>query len=421
MLPEAQCLEHRIKLDPYRPAQIYREVCDFAKHLPPGQFHLDYTGGTKAMGVNSQRALADVLAAKSDASQVTSSYLGTGDHTLMNQDDQPIDNIGDERKQWRHALSLVDLLELHGYTTKFAYKYKEKTKKSTSKYHLLSFGSTTPGEINRFPNTGEMPSVEVRNIATDMLTVLSEWQAGPKYSLWIKEFWDEESGKYKPGKWPFKPSLEIAPLAPIRWPSLNDVLRKPRNVHLWESIPSSYNKSNEIECWDKNKVFTPEGCATTESLANAINFFRDRGYFEIAVAHALNKSLIKRRLPFNIYHSVYISKIPFNDDPVTTPPSELDVVAILGYQLLYISCTTDPRDKVKQKAFEALHRARQVGGDAAMAVLLSNATEEECTKVEDDLFEETGLQRKRLQIWGSDAVRNIDYSFESLLNKLHWN
>ena len=53
-------------------------------------------------------------------------------------------------------------------------------------------------------------------------------------------------------------------------------------------------------------------------------------------------------------------------------PSEMDVIAIRGYQLFLISCTTDQSvKKVKEKAFEALYRAEELGGEHAKVIIIS--------------------------------------------------
>lgn len=51
---------------------------------------------------------------------------------------------------------------------------------------------------------------------------------------------------------------------------------------------------------------------------------------------------------------------------------ELDVVVMQGYQLTLISCTTGRRiSEVKQKAFEAVFRAHQLGGEQAKVLVVS--------------------------------------------------
>ncbi len=93
-------------------------------------------------------------------------------------------------------------------------------------------------------------------------------------------------------------------------------------------------------------------------------------------------------------------KIPGSDKD-----KELDVLALLGYQLIAISCSTSKDEKtIKLKGFEVLTRARQLGGDEAQAIMLSLL---ECTKaknIEDDLKDDIGGAEPPLRVWGMDKL-----------------
>ncbi len=83
---------------------------------------------------------------------------------------------------------------------------------------------------------------------------------------------------------------------------------------------------------------------------------------------------------------------------------EIDIMLIYGYQLCGISVTTSKVEKIcKGKGFEILHRARQLGGDEARAILLTPNDETFVTKVESDLLTDTGGD-KNLKILGKDAL-----------------
>ncbi len=71
-------------------------------------------------------------------------------------------------------------------------------------------------------------------------------------------------------------------------------------------------------------------------------------------------------------HKVQLGDIAANRD------CELDVVVMNGYQLTLISCTTSNRiSTVKQKAFEAVFRANQLGGEQAKVLVVSMMSAEE--------------------------------------------
>ena len=114
-----------------------------------------------------------------------------------------------------------------------------------------------------------------------------------------------------------------------------------------------------------------------------------------------------RRGNFQLFHNVYVRQQGTNR---ADRHFELDVVAVLGYQVVVISCSTTPHiSSVKQKAMEAYHRARQLGGAEARAVVLCLATYEDAERVEKELEDETGTERP-LQVWGRQkGQRSSEY------------
>jgi hypothetical protein len=83
--------------------------------------------------------------------------------------------------------------------------------------------------------------------------------------------------------------------------------------------------------------------------------------------------------------------------------AELDVVAVVGYQLLVVSCTKmRTEDDVETKAYEVWHRARQIGGGAARAIVLCNLTKPQAEAVEQRVSEDLATKYPVLRVWGSD-------------------
>ena len=73
-----------------------------------------------------------------------------------------------------------------------------------------------------------------------------------------------------------------------------------------------------------------------------------------------------------VYTKVYFAR----SDPAKED-FEIDVIAVLGYELVVISCTTsDTPAKRKVKVVEAWHRARQIGGDQARVILACSSMSE---------------------------------------------
>ena len=77
-----------------------------------------------------------------------------------------------------------------------------------------------------------------------------------------------------------------------------------------------------------------------------------------------------------------------------------------GYQLFLFSCTTyELAGKVKLKAFEAIFRAEQLGGDHATAVTISCI--KDIDQVDKDLKTFGDLQG-RYKLIGRDKLMNIE-------------
>ena len=131
---------------------------------------------------------------------------------------------------------------------------------------------------------------------------------------------------------------------------------------------------------------------------------------------------------YKVFHSVYIRRDGTTDPNVR--PFELDVVAVLGYQILVVSCTAnaDP-DLIKRKGMEAILRARQLGGDEARAIVLCSAHPHDAQLIEDELKDEMGSGSEPLQVWGRRKDRwggrgrwisLPDKFYQYLCNDLHW-
>jgi hypothetical protein len=83
--------------------------------------------------------------------------------------------------------------------------------------------------------------------------------------------------------------------------------------------------------------------------------------------------------------------------------AQLDVAAVVGYQLLLVSCTLmSTESDAESKAYEVWHRARQIGGGAARAIVLCNLTQPQAEAVEKRVFEDLATKYPVLHVWGRD-------------------
>ena len=93
-------------------------------------------------------------------------------------------------------------------------------------------------------------------------------------------------------------------------------------------------------------------------------------------------------------------------------PFELDVVAVLGYQTVVVSCTLAyEHARVKQKGMEAILRMRQLGGIEARAIVLCKASRAAEQLIQAELKEETGGSSLSLEIWGKDTWYHLQQTF----------
>jgi len=92
---------------------------------------------------------------------------------------------------------------------------------------------------------------------------------------------------------------------------------------------------------------------------------------------------------------------------------EVDVVAILGYKSFLFSCTTGKDAKIKEKAFEANNRSKDLSGIAGKSVSISLADKVRVKGVQEDMKE----IEKNFFAFGIDIVREKE-QFQSKLREI---
>lgn len=133
------------------------------------------------------------------------------------------------------------------------------------------------------------------------------------------------------------------------------------------------------------------------------------------------------RCNYQIYNKVY----GIRDG--AKKPFELDVVAVLGYQVVVVSCDasnpeaarynrdhenycgTSYQTSIKRKAMEVYHRAKQIGGDDARAIMLCNCNQNTAEIIEEELADETGSTDIPLQVWGTNTWPHLQIHFSDYL------
>lgn len=91
---------------------------------------------------------------------------------------------------------------------------------------------------------------------------------------------------------------------------------------------------------------------------------------------------------------------------------EADVIALRGYQLFYFSCYSgSEHDKSKQKLFEAVERAAQLGGDEAKVALVCNHDKPKWLRQECEADWE-GTKRNMIRVFGREDLPRLTSKLE---------
>lgn len=125
--------------------------------------------------------------------------------------------------------------------------------------------------------------------------------------------------------------------------------------------------------------------------------------------HYIYIELQKQEAGFELYFDV---SDRFNDED----HFQLDIVAIYGYQITLISITTNgSKGLCKLKAFEAIYRAQQLGGDEAKTIMVTLMKKPEA--LIDDLKKSYGSFVPGFTAFGIDDLRDKSI-FESIKNHI---
>ena len=141
--------------------------------------------------------------------------------------------------------------------------------------------------------------------------------------------------------------------------------------------------------------------------------FEYAAYVALIQALAGIKSRNTARSNYKIYHNVYVRRTGAKQrDGIF----ELDVVALLGYQIVVVSCTLETRyPAIKQKGLEVIHRVNQLGGSEAQAIVLCQGHPNTAQRVQKDLV------GAPIKVWGTDKWSRLQNEFGNYLQTdLHW-
>lgn len=389
-----------------------------SKH--PSGWHLHYTGGTKTMVLKAMQALG--------AKVITDSYLDVNHHAVLDQTGCYLDReTHDERRCWN--LELRDLCKLHGLTMDFRLEHRYTTKDNARTECGACFGRAKAKEGDTaYPLNGESLETEWEGIGADTFHLLAGF--GEIYKKEIGAFRKSFEKNWN-DPWPILPRANVT--TSFHWPSLLGL--DAHNSREWMALPGRINKVLTGIRWDAVDGLQKVEAGPSSDLARIMHLVNG-GDLELAAHKHLREALEGRKLKFSIRHSTHIAHQPPEERQAVRHCFELDVVAILGYQVVVVSCVREnkegSRSSVKNKAFEALHRARQVGGDGARAIVICGLDGDAAEDLEEELHDETGLTGeapdkqsasalKPLRIWPKESWTRLRESFEDYLTQdLNW-
>jgi len=332
-------------------------------------FHLNYTGGTKSMAVHAYKYF------ETYGKRCFFSYLDSRDFKLKD-DDNLVNITGDLRKEL--GLSFEKLISLHGYKD---YKQQENPVFTETLQKLEEF------------------------IIKGLLTEYLKW----KNKIIRKIYYDEKGFIEKVNRFISHNNLDDD----MNIKKLKEEFSKetPESVNdLLKTLPEKWAiMDNNGELWIPHKnVSNKEFCSR---LKPTIKGFLDGKWLEKYVYDVIFHEVSRNQILKEFYEQ---GKIIIEENWEISKrqgkkPFELDIIVLYGYQVCVISCTTGRSDSgCKNKGFEVIHRARQIGGEEARSILITCLEDNIHRSVEDfyeDLKDVSGSKTHEFLVLGLKDLR----------------
>lgn len=360
--------------DPFSPSTILavarRAIRDSL--VKPGNVsvHFPYTGGTKAMSIHALQALQEF-----EPASLVTSYLSPS-HRRLFTDSTSVDFwVEDERREWN--LTVEDLAQLHSYRVE-------------------------PPE----PLDPALPTLSRR-----MISLLTKGEH-PGYFRWLGKDWkgafkgsnDKDVDIQRFQNWPTC-SVPFYAGSSLDWRAWVDDLARVPSFGLSGVWTRAHDGGWRIEVSSSRRNY----------LIPLYKFLDNRA-LELVAYDTFHQSLPQA----DVRHSVTCVN-------ANKQPCELDVTAVLGYQLVAASCTLSKNyGQCKRKGFEVIHRARQIGGDNSRAVLFCLLDTAGAIRLQQELADE-GDDKASFRVFGEDTLNGIgsgsgvlDARLKKYLQELDW-
>jgi hypothetical protein len=332
-------------------------------------FHLNYTGGTKSMAVQAYKFF------ETYGERCSFSYLDGRDFKLKGDDD-----LNDITRDLRHELGLTfdKLINLHGYEkndqqnnpayVEAAKKFEEFIEKGVLKKYL------------------KWKDENIRKIYYDKKGFIEKTKQFLKHNKLCDS---QEINRFKEEFNEKTPDLVFELLKTI--PKEQSILDN--NGDLW--VPDNSVTNREF----------------SSRIKPTVSGFLDGKWLENYVYDVILREISRDQMLKGLYEN---GKIVIEDNWKIKKKNgrknfELDIIVLNGYQVCVISCTTQSSDsECKNKGFEVIHRARQIGGEEARAILVTCLEDNNSRSVEDfyeDLKDVSGSKTHEFLILGLQELK----------------
>lgn len=308
------------------------------------KMHLNYTGGTKSMAVHVYRNMEQKL-----KNHCSYSYLDA--RTYMLKSDESIDPSSNDLRD-DVSISLDDLIKLHGYE-----KYKEDSPFTTDNFDSI---------MNLFE------------------TLIKEDKLEKVFLSWENSFLRKVY--YENGKFILKPMDFLkhnkllngnGQIDESKINKLKDEFKEKTPDEIKELLGLFPQDKSILD--DDGSLWIPDVNETKNNfkkrIGGTITDFLDGKWLESYIYRIIQNALTKDDKLHEKYNKKNISidsNWRIRKHGVINKDFELDVIVLNGYQVCGISCTTSDKQSIcKEKAFEVLHRVKQIGGEEAKAILVT--------------------------------------------------
>lgn len=295
-------------------------------------FHLNYTGGTKSMAVQTYKYFFEVF-----GERCTFSYLDGREFKLKSDEDEYITND----LRYEIGISLDNLIKLHGY---------EKGSPQDNPIY--------PETIKKFEEI----------INQGKLTDFLKWKKENIRKVYYDKkcnFIKQKSSFLKHNNLSSQDDIDKFKQEFKKTPDI--ILELLRTIPLEKSI---LDENGDI--WVPGELVTNN--EYKERLKSTVTDFLDGKWLEVYVYNVITQGIQNDDKLKELYEK---GQIEVADNWTIRKKGsgkdfELDVILLNGYQVCGISCTTDPSHGLcKSKGFEVMHRTKQIGGEEAKSILVS--------------------------------------------------